>query len=175
MDPDSDPDPQHCQNTYGSGSVSLVSSQCTLFLFKVMLPMGGQSFDDPSSKWFSLQDRVSIYSMKHSGFNIKYRTFKIRRPELEDKSAIHRVPFFVLFPAVIKQFTEWFGFLPPPFSLEDPENRKSKKFFTCSTVNLQRAYVDKDAHKFKRLGFTHEFLVAKTLRIFLSDFFTKKI
>ena len=29
------------------------------FLGEVMLPMAGQVFDDPSAKWFSLQDRVS--------------------------------------------------------------------------------------------------------------------
>ena len=28
------------------------------FLGEVMLPMSGQLFDDPSSQWFSLQDRV---------------------------------------------------------------------------------------------------------------------
>ena len=28
------------------------------FSFQVMLPMSGQVFDDPSSKWFTLQDRV---------------------------------------------------------------------------------------------------------------------
>ena len=29
------------------------------FLGEVMMPMSGQVFDDPSAKWFSLQDRVS--------------------------------------------------------------------------------------------------------------------
>ena len=29
------------------------------FLGEVMMPMAGQVFDDPSAKWFSLQDRVS--------------------------------------------------------------------------------------------------------------------
>ena len=29
------------------------------FLGEVMLPMSGQLFDDPSSQWFSLQDRVT--------------------------------------------------------------------------------------------------------------------
>lgn len=28
------------------------------FLGEVMMPMAGQVFDDPSAKWFSLQDRV---------------------------------------------------------------------------------------------------------------------
>ena len=32
------------------------------FLGEVMLPMAGQMFDDPSSQWYSLQDRVSIPS-----------------------------------------------------------------------------------------------------------------
>ena len=32
------------------------------FLGEVMMPMSGQVFDDPSAKWFSLQDRVSEYS-----------------------------------------------------------------------------------------------------------------
>ena len=31
------------------------------FLGEVMLPMSGQLFDDPSSQWFSLQDRVRGY------------------------------------------------------------------------------------------------------------------
>ena len=31
------------------------------FLGEVMMPMSGQVFDDPSAKWFSLQDRVSEY------------------------------------------------------------------------------------------------------------------
>ena len=30
------------------------------FLGEVMMPMSGQVFDDPSAKWFSLQDRVSL-------------------------------------------------------------------------------------------------------------------
>ena len=30
------------------------------FLGEVMMPMSGQVFDDPSAKWFSLQDRVSF-------------------------------------------------------------------------------------------------------------------
>ena len=30
------------------------------FLGEVMMPMTGQVFDDPSSKWYSLQDRVRI-------------------------------------------------------------------------------------------------------------------
>lgn len=30
------------------------------FLGEVMMPMSGQVFDDPSAKWFSLQDRVGV-------------------------------------------------------------------------------------------------------------------
>ena len=30
------------------------------FLGEVMMPMSGQVFDDPSAKWFSLQDRVGF-------------------------------------------------------------------------------------------------------------------
>ena len=30
------------------------------FLGEVMLPMAGQIFDEPSPKWYGLQDRVSL-------------------------------------------------------------------------------------------------------------------
>ena len=30
------------------------------FLGEVMMPMAGQVFDDPSAKWYSLQDRVGL-------------------------------------------------------------------------------------------------------------------
>ena len=35
-------------------------------LIKVMMPMAGLAFDDPTSKWFTLQDRV--ISLKHFTF-----------------------------------------------------------------------------------------------------------
>ena len=44
------------------------------FLGEVMMPMTGQVFDDPSSKWYSLQDRVreiiSYFAML--SFNLLY-------------------------------------------------------------------------------------------------------
>ena len=49
------------------------------FLGEVMLPMAGQMFDDPSSQWYSLQDRVNTTLNQGEGENGKSKETPVKR------------------------------------------------------------------------------------------------
>ena len=47
-------------------------------LIKVMMPMAGLAFDDPTSKWFTLQDRViflKLFTYIYFWFYLTFFTF----------------------------------------------------------------------------------------------------
>ncbi len=105
----------------GSGSATLVSSQCTLFFSRLCC-----QWEDKASMILRPSGSASKIGWVSTPWSI-LDSIKIRRLALGDRSAIHRVACFVLFPAVTNQITECLNLPPPPLSPESLCWRRFRK------------------------------------------------